>query len=270
MLIKHILQNILLYFLPLAVPSTVGLLAIEVVRKRWKLVAFGNAVVLMLVVFYSVLTRPAHIPLQVEWAFYAMHEKPDSTYDLWTLLGEGEPTFLGLEDQLGEIKGLPIVHTGDHSQMRIRLNRKGYIYVFHFDTTFSQVRQLLPSDDVQLSNPVPSDSWIELPSSSATWKLDPNPGIEVFLAYVSSKESYDIGEEVERIVEEARKGSVRSAAVLKNVQQRLKALGPCNPTISGEVAHNLTGVTPPKVRTYAYRAEDGRTALLCQFVRHEP
>lgn len=270
MILEHIMKNILYYFLPLAVSSTIALLTSEKIRARKKIVFWGNLLLFVFVITFSLLTRPAETPLQAEWAFYALHDKPGGKYELRTLLGEGAPSFLGLEDKLWEIKGVPIVHSGEESQMRLRVNRKGYLYVFHFDSTFAEMRQLFPSKDIQRSNPVPSDSWVELPTGAKTWRFDKNPGLEVFLAYISTKESNDIRERIWGIVEDVRKGSAGRITMLQNLLQRLEALAPSNYTFSGQLRHNLMGVIPQTVKTFAYQAQDGRSALLCQFVKHEP
>lgn len=269
-MLGHIMKSILVYFLPLAIPSTIALLVSERIRAKKGIVLWGNLFVFLFVFTYSLLTLLPEKPLQVELAFYALHEKPDNTYELRSLLGQGVPEFLGIEKELGEVKGVPIARSGEQSQMRLKLNRKGYAYVFHLDTTFAEVRQLFPSEEVQQSNPVPSDSWIGLPSSVSTWKFDQKPGLEVFLAYISSKESNDIKAEIVQIVEEAKRSSADRAAVLENLKQRFTALAPCSPTSSGEFVHNLTGVLPHKVKTYAYQAQDGQCALVCQFVLHKP
>ena len=98
------------------------------------------------------------------------------------LLGEGSPLFLGLEPKYGELKGIPVVYSGEQPQMRIRLNRKGYLYIFHFDfdTTFTTVRQLFPADEIHGSNPVQSDYWVEIPPGLKTWQFDAKPGFEFF------------------------------------------------------------------------------------------
>jgi hypothetical protein len=111
---------------------------------------------------------------------------------------------------------------------------------------------------------------VELPSGTKTWTFDENAGLEVFVAYVSSKESSDVKAKIVHIVEQARKSSAGRVTVLETLHQRLTALAPCNPKGSGEFVHNLTGVIPSRVETYAYQAQNGRSALLCQIVQHRP
>jgi hypothetical protein len=270
MFLKHILHNIVVYFLPVALPSTAALIAVEAVRKHWKLVALVNSLLLTFVIFYSALTLPPEIPLEVEWAFYAMHQSPGSTYQARNLLGQAEPGFLGLIDTLGWVDGIPTVYSGDQSQMRFKLNRKGYLYAFHFDTTFSEVRQLFPSKDVKLTNPVQENVWLEFPSKHGTWRFDQKPGLEVFLVYVSSKPSDHIPVKVKEMIEQSTKASVNKAGILEDLRRRLKAFADCNATGSGALAHELTSVKPPKVTTYSYQAQDKRSVLLSCFVRHEP
>lgn len=269
MILEHIMKNILYYFLPLAISSTIALLSSKKIRSRKQILFWGNLVFFIFVITFSVLTRPAEKPLQTEWSFYALHDKPDATYELHTLLGEGTPTFLGLNESLGEIEGVPTVHSGEQAQIRLKLNRKGYVYVFHFDTTFTEIRQLFPSKNIQQSNPVSSDSWVELPTGAKTWTFNNIPGVEVFLVYVSTKESNDIRERIGEIVEDVRTSSADRATILENLLQRLEALAPSNRTLSGQFRHNLTGVVPPTVKSFAYQAQDGRSVLLYQFVKHE-
>jgi len=207
-------------------------------------------------------------PLEVELAFYALNEKPNNTYELGSLLGKGTPQFLGLDKKIAEIKGVPTVFSKEQSQMRIKLNRKGYVYVFHFDTTFTEVRQLFPADEILETNPIPSDGWLELPSTDSAWHFDNKPGLEIFLVYASSKESNNIRNKIVKIIDQAKTSSAGLEITLQRLKHEFETFAPCNPTKSGEFVHNLTGVIPASVKTFAFQAKDRRSALIYQFVYH--
>jgi hypothetical protein len=269
MIFKQIMKDLLYYFLPLAVPSTIALITSEKIRAKKKVILLGNLSLLVFVTAFSLISLPNKTPLQAEWAFYVLKDKHDNSYELRSLLGEGTPTFLGLENQHGEVKGVPVVYSGEQSQIRIRLNHKGYVYVFHFDTYFRKVRQLFPSDDVHLSNPVISNSWIALPSSVKTWRFDQKTGIEGFLVYISSNEPSDIKLTINNLAETVIKEGGGEALILRRLQQKLRALAPCNLTGNGELEHNLNGVIPRDTETHIYKAQDGKSAIIIQFLRHE-
>ena len=262
MVIKHILHYILLYFLPVAAPATAALLAIGSIRRRWKWIVFGNVLFLIFIMTYSIVTCPVANPLLAEWAFYTLELKPDGTYAMRSLLCQGDPAFLGVREDV--MKELPIAHSGDQTQMRFRLNRQAYVYVFHFDTTFSKARQLFPTEDAKISNPMPSDVWVEIPSSKGVWTFDQNPGIEGFVAFVSTKKPTNIQDKVKEIIEEARTAHA-DTVLLQNVCQRLTDLAPCDPGIRGVYTPESAGIV-----TYRYQSQDGQSALLYQFIRHEP
>ncbi len=270
MLLKTILNNLLISFLPLAISSTIAILAIEKIRAKRKIVLWGNLALFIIVIIYSVITCPEPQPLQVEWAFYALKEEAIGSYELRTLLGEGKPPFLGLEPKYGEVKGIPEVYSGEQAQMRIRLNRKGYVYIFHFDTTFTAVRQLFPAEEIHQTNPVKSDYWIEIPSGAKTWQFDKKVGLEIFLCYISLKRSDDIKQNITNIIDIVKKSSANKNAILDSLQNQLLALAPIHFISSGEYEHNLTGISPFKVKTCLYQAQDKGSALLLQFVWHKP
>lgn len=269
MLLVSILKNLIYYYLPITIPATITLLTIKKIKARKKYILWGNLVLFIIVIIYSVITSPKPDPLQVEWAFYTLKQKAIGSYEMHTLLGEGSPTFLGLENEYGELKGIPIVHSGEEAQMRIRLNRKGYVYIFHFDTTFTTVRQLFPSEEIQGSNHVQADCWIEVPPGIKTWRFDEKPGLEVFLCYVGLKKSKEIKESISSLIDSVVKRSANRTEILDTLQNQLLALAPIHFISSGEYEHNLTGVTPYKVKTCIYQAQDKQSVLLLQFVWHK-
>ena len=269
MLLVAILKNLIYYFLPIAIPASIALLVIKNKKTRTTLILWWNLVLIIIIITYSVITYPKSKPLQVEWAFYAIKEEAIGKYELHTLLGEGKPAFLGLEKEYSEMKGIPAVFSGQVAQMRIRLNRKGYVYIFHFDTTFESLRQLFPADEIRRSNPVQSDFWLEIPPEIKTWQFDTKPGLEVFLCYVSLKKSNSINEDISSIINSVSKSSVNKSAVLDSVQNQLHSLAPRHFISSGEYEHNLTGVTPYKVKTSIYQALDKESVSLLQFVWHK-
>jgi len=258
------------YLLTIIIPNTIALIAIKNKNLRMKIILWGNLALFIIVIFYSVITCPKPQPLQVEWAFYALKEEAIGSYGMHSLLGEGKPKFLGLEPKYGELKGIPEVYSGEQAQMRFKLNRKGYVYIFHFDTTFTEVRQLFPADEIQGSNPVQSDYWVEIPPGAKTWKFDETPGLEVFFCYVSLKKSDDIKKNIINIIDAARISSANKIAMLDSLQNQLLKLAPIHFISSGEYEHNLTGVSPSKVKTCIYQAQDKGSALLLQFVWHRP
>jgi hypothetical protein len=269
MLLAHIMKNLLYIFFPLAIPSSIALFTSEKVRAKKKIVLIGNLILFGFVVAFSFVTLPVEESLQVDWAFYALANESGENYKLRSLLGEGIPTFLGLEETQGEIRRVPVIQSGDQCQMRIRLNRKGYVYVFHFDTALWELNRLSPTEDVLNSNPMAPDSWISLPSVAKTWKFNDKPGFEVFLTYVSIKKPKKIGDTVNDIVETIRKNSEKISISMDQFQQQFRALAPCNLTVTGDMAHNLNGVLPENVKTYSCQAHDGKSALLFQFLRHD-
>lgn len=269
MLLRIILNNLLISFLPLAISSTIAILAIEKIRAKRNLILWGNIALFIIVISYSVITCPTPEALQVEWAFYALKEEGIGSYEIHSLLGEGSPSLLGLENEYGKLKGIPVVYSGEHAQMRFKLNRKGYIYIFHFDTSFTAIRQLFPAEEIHRSNPIQSDYWVEIPPRVKTWQFDANPGLEVFLCYVGLKKSDDIKENITNIINAATKSSAQKKAILDSLQNQLIALAPIHFISSGEYEHNLTGVTPSKVKTCICQSQDKESALLLQFVWHK-
>lgn len=265
----HILQNLLFFFLPLALSSTFALLGSKKIRAKRKIIIWGNSILFVIVIIYSVMASPAKEALQVEWTFYGLNEESVGSYKMHSLLGEGAPSFLDLESEPGKVEGIPDVHSGEHAQMRFNINRKGYVYVFHFDTTFNTFKRLFPSDNIQQSNPVQPDYWIEIPTGDETWRFNLEPGLEVFLCYISLTESKDIEETIRKIINDAKISSSDNTGILDSLQKQLKALALVNFISSGEYEHNLAGIVPEKVKTNIYQARNKQSALILQFIRHK-
>ena len=116
----YLLKNILIFFLPVAIPSTIALLAIEKFRKRIQLIILGNIFIFIIIVLYTIISFPKPDPLIAEVAFYALEKKPAGGYLIRNLLGESSSSYLGLEKSLEQIEHLPIVNSGEGIQMRIK------------------------------------------------------------------------------------------------------------------------------------------------------
>lgn len=273
MILEHILKNILYYFLPIVIPSTIAVIASEKIHQKRKIIFLGNSLLFIFIIVFSLVTRPPGASLEVELAFYALREGPGGSYELRSLIGAGIPSLLGIDLETGKIKGVPVVHSGEQFQMRLKLNRKAYMYIFqvYINTASpdlkSELRQRFPSEKPHQLNPVSSDGWLEVPSTDGTWRFGQKPGIEIFLVYVSTRSFDGIKGEIERILEKTRNLTDRET-ILESLQQSLRALAPCLPKTSGMFEHNLKSVIPGEVKTYSYQAQNGKTALLCQFIRH--
>lgn len=273
MLIKHVLTNLMYFFLPVLGGSILAL-ATNRVPPIWK----KRILLLCLLSFIgviavSIVTAPSPESLQVEWAFYSLSENPDSTYDLQTLLGAEEPDeieLLGVRDTLGRIKGLPVVQSGDHAQMRVKPNRRSYVHIFHFDSTFGEVRRLFPSADIDVTNPIPSGSWAEFPVGTDSWTFDQMPGLEMFVVYVSTKESSQVETMIRKIVQQAADSLDVWSERADHVRNRLRSLGRCSSVSPGEYVHNMAGVIQPGVRSFGFQTHNGESAVLLQMVQHQP
>ena len=267
-MLAHVLMNLLTLFFPSALALTAALIGIKGLKRWRRFVIWANSCLFVLVLMYSFLSLPPEDPLKVEWAFYALRVKPDATYDLCTLLGDEEPPLLGIETSLSEIAGLPIVRSADQAQMRVRLNRRGYVHVFHFDTTSLEIRQLFPSADSDSNNPVHPDVWAGFPSGNKSWRFDQQPGIEAFVVLAGTNEGRSVLDSVKSIIQEEQKAEEPWTTKMDRVGARLRNVARCDLDSSGEYVHDLVGVWPAQVRTYTYAARDGKFALLIQLVRH--
>lgn len=134
---------------------------------------------------------------------------------------------------------------------------------------FCSNKQLFPSGKIQQSNPVQSNYWVEIPSGPKTWRIDSKPGLEVFLCYISLKESNTIKENINKIINDIKVRFSEKTIILDLLQKQLSSIAPINFVRSGKYEHNLTGIVPYKVKTNVYQARNKQSALLLQFIRHK-
>jgi Domain of unknown function (DUF4384) len=274
MWLNDLLKNLLPFFLGIVASWTASMFAVKNKALRKRLIIWGNITIVLIFLAVSVisfLTAPSIEPLQAEIAFYALHEKPDETYELYNLLGEAEtsPKYLGLTDSLGHVKGLPIANSGDGIQIRVKLNRKGYLYIFHFDTTAMTLRQLFPTIEMAITNPLPAESWIELPSPEDVWTLDSKTSLEAFLIMANKSAREDIQISLNGFLERIKTEKTDRLSMIQKFEQELSALGSCFYLRSGELSHGLHSASPPLVKTRTFRGKEEKTLMLWQLVQHK-
>ncbi|MGA1871403.1 MAG: DUF4384 domain-containing protein [bacterium] len=267
-LLKYVIKT-LYYYLPVAISSTIGLLTSQKVRSKKKIILTINIVLFLSAIIYSFVIYPGKTPLQCEFAFYSLEKVSKWRYKQASLLSEGTPVFLGLKEKQGEIKGIPIVQSDNGFQMRLKLNKKGYVYIFHLDSNIFNLRQLFPSEDVQQQNPIAPDAWIVLPSEERKWELDEKSGIELFIAYFSVRKSNKIKREIEEIIKGLKGGSIDRESMLKTMQKELKAFAPYNFERTEALKHNMNSVMPKEIKICVYKAQNSQELLLSQFLWHE-
>lgn len=269
MWLKYILNNILIYYLPIAITLTLGIIAIKIIKKKLFIIIVSNTILLLTIIIITLCLIPPTKPLQVEIALYSLTKLPDDVYTLKNLVSENSKEFLSISNKLGDIKTLPEVNSGDEIQIRLKLNRKASLYLFHFDTTSISLRQLFPSSDIKFNNPLPADSWIELPANRKSWTVDQNPGIEIFLIFVSSKDSPQAFNRINKLLASVKSNYKDRFLMLKQFDLELLSIGSYYQVSNGELAHNLSCTSPTKVTTLILCGKYMDDLLFWQYIQHK-
>jgi hypothetical protein len=270
MWLEHLLGNLLIFFLPSVIAWTVGILALSIVPQssKKKFIVWGDVGILGFVIMISYFTAPEPEPLQMEIAFYALQKKQDNVYALNNLLVEENPEYLGLTDTLGYFRKLPVARSGEELKIRLRLNQDAHIYIFHFDTTEIELRQIFPAQNIDMRNPLHAESWIELPSPISTWTLDTEPGLEAFVIFATKQESNEVREDISKLLQNVKGKTIHGMAMIQKLDRNFVDFWTSFLVKSDELVHGIYGASPKSLTTRIYRGREKHKLMIWQYVQH--
>jgi hypothetical protein len=139
MILKHFINDLLVYFFPASIALTITIIAIERLRTK-KIVLWTNISLFIFVMFCSLFTIPPKKNLIAEFAFFSFTNDFAHIYDLNSDSQKKPPEFLSVKqvpDHL-DTKKFPVVHSGESARMKLKLNQKAYVYILHADIAFQQ------------------------------------------------------------------------------------------------------------------------------------